>query len=85
METFLIGEKGKVIETAPTTMITKLQSQYEIPSQHQRLSSSSASIRKSSHSDPSTIAIPNIWHKQMGHISLLRLYKLGKEYLGVHF
>ena len=29
------------------------------------------------------IASPNIWHRGMGHIGPLGLYKLGKEYLGV--
>lgn len=28
-----------------------------------------------------TITLPNIWHCQIGHIGLLGLYKLEKEYL----
>ena len=29
------------------------------------------------------VASPDIWHRKMGHIGSLGLYKLGKEFLGV--
>ena len=35
------------------------------------------------HNQLHTIALPNTWHCRMGHIGLLSLYKLGREYLGV--
>ena len=36
-----------------------------------------------SYNQSQTVASPDIWYQQMGHISLIGLYKLGKEYLGV--
>ena len=75
-----IGQTGRILGTALATLTTsKNRSQFEIP-ETSKPKPRSKITRKQPLSTP---ASADIWHRRMGHIGPLGLYKLGKECLGV--